>query len=83
MAGQSKLRNHLRPQHAGNIGCRGDAAAGSDFFRDAASAHDFAPLQHQHREPGARQIRRRGEPVVAPADDDGIVDGLRAWHHRC
>ena len=57
-------------QQAGEVRGGGDAVARPDLFGDRASAHQFAPLQHQDLAPGARQVRGGDQSVVAAADDD-------------
>ena len=45
---------------------------------DRRAADVVAALEHQHRAPGAREVRRGDQAVVAAADDDRIVLGVRA-----
>ena len=71
---EAQVRNHLRAQHAGDIRSGGCAAAGSDFFRDAAPADDIAAFQNQGCESRACEVGGRREPIVATADYDGIID---------
>ena len=59
-------------QQAGQVGRRGDAIPRPDFFRDRASAGQFAPLEDEHAAASLRQVGRRHEPVVARADDDDV-----------
>ena len=62
---EAQVRNHLRPQHAGDIRSGGDAATGSDLFRDAAPADDIAAFENQGRESGAGEVGGRRQPIVA------------------
>ena len=43
-------------EQAGEVRGCGDAIARPDLFGDRAPAQQFAPLQHQHLAPAARQI---------------------------
>jgi hypothetical protein len=40
---------------------------------DRRAADVVAALEDEHRAPGAGQVRRGDEPVVAAADDHGVV----------
>ena len=77
---QPQIGDHLRPQHACNVGSSRGAAARKDFFRDATTADNFPPLQHQRREAGSRQISGGRQSVVAASDHDRVVDFLRRRH---
>ena len=72
---QLQLAHDAFLQQAGKIGGGRDAISRPDFLGDRAAAHQFAPFQHQHLAPGARQIRGRDQAVVAAADDDARRTG--------
>ncbi len=78
MIGQAEFRNHLRPQHAGNIRSSRHPAARSNLLRHATSADNFTPLQHQRGKSAACQIRGRSQSVVAAADDDRVINKARS-----
>ena len=71
---EAQIRNHFRPQHAGDIRSGGDATSGSDFFGDAATANNIAAFEHQGGESGAREVGGCSQAVVASADYDGIIN---------
>ena len=70
---QAQVVYHLGLQEMADVGAGGDAIAGKQLLGDTRPAHHVAPLQHQHRLPGLRQIRRCDEAVVPTTDDNGIV----------
>ena len=80
VARQFQLPDDAFLEQAGEVRGSGDAIARPDFFGDRAPAHEFAPLQHQHLAPAARQIGGGNQSVMAAADDDGIVFGHRTTH---
>ena len=74
MIGQSQFRNHLRPQHAGNIRSSRNPAARSDLLGHATSADDFTALEHQRGKSATRQIRRRSQAVVTAANNNRVIN---------
>src|SRR6476469_4925197 len=46
---------------------------GCELARGRHSAQPLRGFEHQHAAPGARQVGRTGQAVVAATDDDGIV----------
>jgi hypothetical protein len=58
----------------------GDLVARKGLLRDAGAADDAAPLEHQDALPGAREVARGHQPVVAGADHDGVI-ARRAQRH--
>ena len=73
MPRQLQIRDHLRIEQRHRVARHRIAEARMKLFRDRRAADDIAPLQHQHLQPGLSQIRRANEPVMAPADDDNVV----------
>ena len=65
--------DHLRAQHAEHLGGAGDAVARHDLVGDAGAADPVVALDAQRRQPVARQIGGGDQPVMAGADDDGVV----------
>jgi hypothetical protein len=51
------------------------------FFGHATATHNFAALEHNSRESGARQVSGGGQPVVAGPDYDGVVRFGRSGRH--
>ena len=47
-----------------------------DFLRADRPAHDRSPLQHKNFMPGFRQVARADQPVMARADDNGVILGF-------
>ena len=70
---QIKIADHFRPQHARNIRGSGHAAAGSNFFRHATTAHDMPTFKDKRRHSGTRQISGGGQSVVTAAHHDRVV----------
>ncbi len=72
-----QVADDRRSQHAGDIRCRGDAAArrefGVDFLCDGAAADDIAAFEHEDAPAGAREVCRTGQAVVSGPDDDDVV----------
>jgi hypothetical protein len=58
--GETQISNYLRPQHAGDIGCRGDAATWSNLLSDAAAADHLSAFEYERGEAGTRQVSGRG-----------------------
>jgi hypothetical protein len=73
MRAQIEVLDHLGTKHGRDIGSRGHATTGSDFFRDTAAAHNVAALENERSQSAARKVRSGSKAVVAGADNDGIV----------
>ena len=77
VSAQFEILDDRRPQHACDVRGRGNATSrsefGVDFFGHGTSADNVPALEHQYFFPGFREIRGRGQSVVAGADDDDIV----------
>ncbi len=77
-----QVTDDLRTQHACHVRRSGDATSrrgvAIDLLGDAAAADNLAPLQHQRAQPGAGEIERCRQSVVACADDDCVVAGCHA-----
>jgi hypothetical protein len=72
--GQLEIADHAPVEPADDVGQRRHGVVGAErVLGHRRAAHDLAPLQHQHAAPGLRQVRRRDEPVVPPADDHHVV----------
>ena len=76
---QPQVRDHLRLQQRDHVGGARDAMAGPHLLGHARSAEDVAALDHAGAQAGPREVGRRGEAVVAPADDDRVVVGRGSW----
>ncbi len=68
-----EVLDHLRPQHAEHLGGAGDAVARHDLVGDAGAADPVVALDAERRQPVARQVGGGDQPVVAGANDDGVV----------
>ena len=68
-----EVADHLGTEHAGDVGGRRGAAPRGDLLGDAAAADHLPPLEDQRGEAGAREIRRRRQAVVAPADHNRVA----------
>ena len=53
---------------------------GKHLLGDGRAAEHVTAFEHQHLAPGAREIRRRGQAVVAAADDDRVDTAPRAYY---
>jgi hypothetical protein len=71
---EAQVGDYFGAHHAGDIRGSGDAAAGGDFFRDAAAADDFATLEYEGGETGTGEVGGRSQAVVTTADYDRIID---------
>jgi hypothetical protein len=69
---QAQVAHHLRLEHRDDVGRARDAVAGPQLLGDAGAAEDVAALEDAHAHAGAREVRARGQPVVAAADDDRV-----------
>ena len=69
-----EVPDHLGPQHARDVGGRRGPAARGDLLGHAGAADDLPPLDDERREPGARQVGRGRQAVVASA--------RRRWRRR-
>ncbi len=70
---QPEVGDDLRLQHRDDVGGPRDPGSRPDLLGHARTAENRSPLEHDHVEPGARQIRGGGETVVPPAHDDRVV----------
>ena len=73
MAGKIEVANNLRPQQRDHVGADRKLEPLNDLFRASRSPEHVATLEHQHFLAGAREISGIDQPVVASADDDGVV----------
>jgi hypothetical protein len=71
---ETQLPQHQLVEQADHVGTGADLVAlvGERALQGAGAAEALAPLQHQHAAPGLRQVCRRGQAVVAAADDDHV-----------
>ena len=71
---QVELGDHELVEQADDVGARADdeALVGERALERAGAAQALAALEHEHRAAGAREVGRRGQAVVAAADDDGV-----------
>ena len=56
-----------------------DAHPGPPLDRGDRTTEDVVGLDHLDRQPGARQVAGRDQPVVAGADDDHVDGGVGRW----
>ena len=69
---QVQRPDHLRPEHARDVGGGGGPAAGRDLLGDAASAGHLAGLDHQRGQARAGQQGAGGQAVVTGPDHDDV-----------
>src|SRR5262249_44750994 len=74
---QAEFADDLLSEEAVDVGRRRYLEPGKGLFRDARASDDGPPLEHADREPGAREIARRHQPVVAGPDYDRIARAHR------
>ena len=70
---QVELVDDLGAQQAQRVGERRELEARHQLLGDRRAADAVVLLQDQRAQPGLREVRRVGEPVVAAADDDRVV----------
>ena len=73
MPRQIELADDLGPQQRDDVRADGELEAGEHLLGDRGAAEHVPPLEHEHLPPGAREIGRVDEAVVAAADDDRVV----------
>ena len=73
VAGQLEIADHLRAQQRDHIAAHRVGEAGEHLLADRGAAEHVAALEHQRLAPGAGEIRRAGQPVVAAADYHCVV----------
>ena len=66
-----------RPQHARDVGSRGDAASRCeiriDLFSNSAAADNIPALEYEDTLSGPGEIRGGSQAIVAGSNDDGVV----------
>jgi hypothetical protein len=72
---QVEIADDLGAEQAHHVGKDRELEAGEDFLGDRGAADDRALLENQHFAARAREVRGGDQPVVAAADDDGVVAG--------
>ena len=84
VSAQVELTHHELVEHPDHVRARAHQVVGlrERLLQRARAAEVVSTLQHQHRLPGPRQVRRRGEAVVASADDDRIPVARRELGDR-
>jgi hypothetical protein len=70
---QIEIANDFRAQHTRDVGSRGRAAAGRNFFGDATPSNDFAPLKDQRGQARPGEIGRSGKAIVPRSNHDRVV----------
>ena len=73
MTRQVEVADDLGTEQAHDVGEDRELEAREDLLGDRRAADQVAALEHEHRSPGAREVRRGDEPVVPAADDDRVV----------
>ena len=74
---QIEVADDLRPQQRHDVRADRELEAGKDFFGDGGAAEHVAPLEHEDLPARAREVGGGGQPVVASADDDGVISHTR------
>src|SRR5688500_3201957 len=77
---QIELADDLGPEQRHDVRADGKPEAGKYFFGDRGAAQYVTPFENQHLPPGARQVGRGGQPVVAAANDDRVITHVRALY---
>ena len=70
-----EVADDLGAQQADHVGSGRAAVAGRDLLGDCGAADHVAALEHKRPQPALGEVGRRGQPIVAAADDDGVVVG--------
>ena len=77
VVGELQVADDLGPEHAGDVGRGRHPAARRalriDLLGHGAAADDGPALEDERPQSRVREIERRGQAVVACADDDGVV----------
>ena len=73
VARELEVAEQLRAQQAAHVGAVRVHPAFLDLAADGRAADPGHALDHEHLEPGAREIGGVGQAVVARADDDRVV----------
>ena len=79
---QAQVADDLLAEEAVDVGRGRDLEAREGLLGHAGAAHQIPPLQHEHAQPGARQVARGDEPVVPRADHDRVVPAPATRGHR-
>ena len=74
-----EIANDLGPQERNDIRADGELETGKDLFGDGGAAEHVASLEHEHLASRACQVGGAGQPVVSPANDDGVITRFVAW----
>ena len=77
---QREVADDFRVEQPDGIGRDRVAESRMEFLRDRRAAHDRPALHHLHLEAGLAEIGGAGQPVVAGADDDGVIVLHHAAH---
>ena len=70
---QVELADDLGPQQRDDVRADRVLEARVDLFGHRRAAEHVAALEHQHLPPGAREVCRADQPVVAAANHDDVV----------
>src|SRR5690348_1496614 len=73
MPGKVELADNLRPQQRDHVRALGKQEPGKDFFRHRRAAQQVPAFQNDDFLTGFGEVRRVDEPIMAAADDDGVV----------
>ncbi len=68
-----EVLDDVRPQQAQGVRERREPEARPELLGDGRSADEMAALEDEGPQTGLRQVGAVGQPVVAAADDDGVV----------
>ncbi len=70
---QVQLADDLGSQEGDHVRADGELEAREDLLGDRGAADDVPAFEDEHRAAGARQVRGRGQSVVARTDHDRVV----------
>ena len=73
VARELEVAEELGPEQAAHVGAVRVDPALLDLAADRGAADPGHALDHEHLEPGSREIGGVGQAVVARADDDRVV----------
>ena len=75
---ESHVLAHRGSQHAQHVGAGRGAVAGRELLGHAGAADDRAALEHERAQARRRQVVGGDQAVVAAADHDHVLRGVRA-----
>ena len=79
--GQLELPDDLGTKEADHVRQNRELEPGEDLLGYRRATHQVPPLQNEHLPTSPGQVRGGREPVMAPADHDGVVHAFSAHSH--